>query len=329
MPSGARILATVLVDPLVERELGHLLPVVTAPDDGRATLLALVPEAVCLISRGNARIDGPLMDAAPKLRVVARNGHGYENVDVAAATLRGIPLVYAPLLDRAVAEATFAMILALTKNLFYWHQCLVTGQWDRRITERTTDLHEATLGIIGVGRIGRRVAQLGAAFGMRLVGHDPYLPPAVGRDLGLALVSIPELLATADVISLNAVATPETRAIINRANLRHVKRGAYLVNFARGALIENLDILHEALEDGRLAGVGLDVFPEEPPRDLRHPLFAHPHFLGAPHVLASTKLGEARCYRSMCQDILAVLEGRRPEWCVNPEVFESRALRKA
>lgn len=143
----------------------------------------------------------------------------------------------------------------------------------------------------------------------------------------MELLGLAELLAQADIVTLHAISTPETAGLINRTNLRRMKKGAYLVNFARGALIEDLDMLHQALEEGRLAGVGLDVFPEEPPTDLGHPLFAHPRFIGSPHVLASTAGAEARCVRSVCRDLKAVLAGQRPEWCVNPEVYDSPHLR--
>ena len=121
--------------------------------------------------------------------------------------------------------------------------------------------------------------------------------------------------------------SPETEGMIDCAKVRAMKPGAYIVNFGRGALIDGLDILYEALEDGHLAGVGLDVFPDEPPANTDHPLFRHPNFVGDPHVLASTAGAEARCSRSVVRDVSAVLRGQRPEWCINPEVFEAANLR--
>ncbi len=267
------------------------------------------------------------MDAASRILFISRSGAGFENVDIDAATARGIPVVHAPLLGDSVAEAAFALILSITKKLPYWHESLISGNWDRRILERTYELRDKTLGIIGLGRIGAEVARRGEAFKMRLVAHDPYLSEARARELNVSLLSLDDLLAESDIVTVHAVSTPETDGLINRANLANVKKGAYFVNFARGALVENLDILYEALVDGRLAGVGLDVFPDEPPTDLDHPLFLHPSFAGSPHVLASTVDSESRCYRSMCKDVLAVLRGDRPEWCVNAEVFDSPNLR--
>ncbi len=329
--SGAHlhILATVPIDSIAHEELGASFPIVTAENDDHDTLLRLSRDAIGIVSRGAAEIGGAIMDAGADLAIISRSGAGYENVDIDAATVRGIPIVNAPLLGDAVAEATFAMILALTKRLPYWHESLVTGHWDRRIVERTYELRDKTLGIIGLGRIGREVAARGDAFKMRLIAYDPFVAQDAAREANVELVSLDDLLAQSDVITLHAVSTPETDGLINRLNLARVKRGAYFVNFARGALIESLDMLHEALIDGRLAGVGLDVFPEEPPTDLDHPLFAHPNFGGSPHVLASTADSEARCYRSMCKDFLAVLNGEKPEWCVNTEVFDRPNLRRA
>ena len=321
------ILATVPVDKIAHARLGSVFPILTAENDDHETLLRLSEEAIGIISRGTAPIDAEIMDAGRRMLFITRTGAGFENIDIDAATERGIPVVHAPLLGDSVAEATFAMILSLTKKLRYWHESLLTGNWDRRIFERTYELRDKTLGIVGLGRIGAEVARRGHGFKMRVTAYDPYLPESRATELNVSLLPLDQLLAESDIITVHAVSTPETDALINRVNIKKVKKGAYFLNFARGALVENLDILHEALLDGRLAGVGLDVFPDEPPTDLDHPLFSHPNFAGSPHVLASTAESEARCYRSMCRDVLAVLRGERPEWCVNPEVFDSPNLR--
>ncbi len=175
-----RIMVTSPIDPIIYAELGKLHPVVTAANDQRPTLIDLMPDTICLITRGPAPIDGEIMDAGEDLLVISRTGAGYENVDIAAATQRGVPVVYAPLLSEAVAEAALAMILALTKQLFYWHDSLLKGHWDRRITERTDELYAKTLGIVGLGRIGREVARRARGFDMRIVACDPYLDPGAG-----------------------------------------------------------------------------------------------------------------------------------------------------
>ena len=322
-----KFLATVTVDPILHEGLGPLFPIVTAESDAREALLALMPNTVCVITRGAAPIDAEIMEASPDLRVITRTGAGYENVDIEAATARGLPVLHAPLLAEAVAEGTFTMMLALTKNLFHWHRALLEGRWDRRATERTDEIYDKTLGIVGMGRIGRAVARRALGFDMHILGYDPY----VGEDdldgLGVRLVTLDELLSGSDIVSLHALVTPDTEGMIDRARLRAMKPGGYIVNFGRGVLIDGLDILYEALEDGHLAGVGLDVFPDEPPTNIDHPLFHHPNFVGDPHVLASTAGAEARCSRSVVRDVSAVLHGERPEWCINPEVLEADNLR--
>ena len=143
----------------------------------------------------------------------------------------------------------------------------------------------------------------------------------------MSLVPLDELLSSSDIVTLHALVTPETEGMIDRSNIRAIKPGAYLINFGRGALIDGLDIVYEALDEGRLAGVGFDVFPDEPPPNLEHPLFHHPNFIGSPHCLASPAGAEARCSHSVVRDVSAVLRGERPEWCINPEVFEASNLR--
>lgn len=320
-PAQGKILVTSPIEPIAYELLKDLCPMVTAPRDDPETLLELMPGTVVLISRGLAPIDGPIMDAAPDMAVISRTGAGYENIDIEAATDRGIPVVYAPLLGPAVAEATFAMMLSLVKRLFYWHQSLIEGHWRRRVTGRTDELEGKVIGIVGLGRIGREVAKRASAFDMQVLTYDPYVSTQVAQEVFAKLVTLDVLMTSAHVITVHAVSTPETAALINRRNLALVRPGSYFLNFARGALIENLDILYEALEDGRLAGVGLDVFPEEPPQDLDHPLFQHPDFIGSPHVLASTEGAEKRCHRSMCRDVRAILERKPPQWCVNPDVL--------
>ena len=322
-----KFLATATVDPILHEGLGPLFPIVTAESDARETLLPLMPNTVCLISRGLGPIDAEIMEASSDLCVVTRTGAGYENVDIAAATALGLPVLHAPLLAESVAEGTFTMMLALTKRLFHWHQALLEGRWDRRATERTDELYEKTLGIVGLGRIGRAVARRALAFDMRVLGYDPYISQTDLDGIEVTRVALDELLSSSDIVSLHALVTHETEGMIDRARLRAMKPGAYIVNFGRGALIDGLDILYEALEDGHLAGVGLDVFPDEPPANTDHPLFRHPNFVGDPHVLASTAGAEARCSRSVVRDVSAVLRGQRPEWCINPEVFEAANLR--
>jgi D-3-phosphoglycerate dehydrogenase / 2-oxoglutarate reductase len=285
------------------------------------SLLAIIPHAVGLIVRGGGTATATLIREAKKLRVIGRSGSGYDSVDIVAATKRKIPVVFAPGLGaRAVAEAAVAFMFALSKNIPYWDRQVKCGNWTSRFESRPGDLDGATLGIVGLGNIGQHLVRMIVPFGVTVLVFDPYVESATAAELGVRLTSLETLIASSDFISLHAPQTPETIGMINRDLLRKVKPGAFLINLARGALIENLDILYETLQDGRLAGVGLDVFEPEPP-DESHPIFKLDNCLTSPHVLGTSHGAMQEVFRSMAEDMVAVLSGRRPRFVVNPEVF--------
>jgi D-3-phosphoglycerate dehydrogenase len=263
-----------------------------------------------------------MIRAAPRLKVIGRSGVGYETVDVPAATERRIPVIYTPGLGaRAVAEASVAYMLALVKNLAAWDSRVKQGNWQSRFTSRPGDLFGSTLGIVGFGSIGQFLSRLVSSFEMKVLAYDPYVSRERAAALGVTLTTLDELLRLSDFISIHAPLTPETAGLINRESLRQVKRGAYLINLARGGLIESMDVLLEALTDGRLAGVGLDVFEPEPP-DISHPIFSMHGCLTSPHVLGTTNGSMREIFISMSQDMAAVFDGRRPVHIVNPEVLD-------
>jgi phosphoglycerate dehydrogenase-like enzyme len=320
--SSPRIVCSGPMDPVVGETLAPFGEVAVARERTEEALIELADGAVALIMNADAPASARVIEAAPDLRVVARTGVGYDNVDVAAATARRIPVIYTPGASAgAVAEAAVALMLVLCKGIFHWDRELKRGNWESRSGPKPRDLEGATLGIVGFGRIGRTVAERVRPFGMTVLASDPYADADRAAELDVQLVNLEELLRRSDFISLHAVVTEETRGMINRERLRLVKPGAYLINLARGAVVDGLDVLHEALQDGRLAGVGLDVFEPEPP-DVSHPIFAHPGCVAAPHVLGSSARGMASIYASMLRDVVAVLEGRRPRFAVNPEVLD-------
>jgi D-3-phosphoglycerate dehydrogenase len=177
------------------------------------------------------------------------------------------------------------------------------------------------LGIIGLGRIGSHLARLAQPFGMTVLGYDPGVVPQEVLSMNVTLVGLAELLQRSDYVSIHVPLNDQTRGMINRERIASMKRGAILINTARGAVMENLDVLADALESGQLSGVGLDVFPTEPP-DHSHRIFKHSCCICAPHVVGTSKLAMERIYRSMANDMVAVIQGRTPTFCVNPEVFE-------
>jgi phosphoglycerate dehydrogenase-like enzyme len=301
------IVATGPVPPVAEELLGPIR--VASPGQ----LQALLPETEVLIARGGTIVTAATIAAAPRLRVIARSGIGFSEVDVEAATRRGIPVVLAPTAGAgAVAEGALALILALAKRLPELDRAVKDGRWAERDDADVRDLHGAELGILGYGRIGRRLEALAAAFDMRVRFFDPYV------DGGVTLAG---LFAESDVVSIHAPLTDETRGIVDAPLLEQARPGLLLVNVARGALVRSPDDLLAALESGRLGGVGLDVFEPEPP-DVSHPLFAHPRVLCTPHALWRTPGALEGIFREMSEGVLAALRGDRPAGVANPELYD-------
>ncbi len=278
--------------------------------------------AIGLIARGSSVVDRQLITAAPRLRVIGRSGIGVDLVDLASASERHIPVVVTPNAGtNAVAEGALALILHLVKRLGPLTELVREGRWAERESVDVGDLEGATLGIVGFGRIGRRLAELGQVLNMRVVAYDPYGDPATAAGLGVELVDLERLAETADVISLHAPLTTETTHLIDAAVLARVRTGTVLVNCGRGGLLD-LDAVHAALLDGRLAGVGLDVYEPEPPPPGGHPIFRHPAVVLTPHVLGLSRRARRRIFEEMSAGMAAVLAGGRAAHIANPEIYE-------
>lgn len=316
-----RILATTPIGSVATDILEKSAPVEISPSPDEETLLGRMEGTVGLVCRGEGKATSRLIAAADDLRVIGRTGAGYDSVDVAAATSRGIAVVIAPVHAFAVAEGTLTLLLALVKQLLVCDQIIRTGRWETKYAVVPGDLAEHTMGIVGLGRIGAHVAKLLKPFDMTVLAYDPFVKPSDVGDLVTEVVGLDELLSRSDYVSLHVPLDDSTRAMINRDRIAQMKKGAILLNMARGPVVESLDVLLEALDSGQLGGLGLDVFPTEPP-DANHPIFAHPRCIFTPHVVANTELALDRIYRSMANDMVTVLNGGRPTFCVNPEVFE-------
>ena len=292
---------------LVARVLGDGISFVAEPN---AADLAV---AVGAIARADAVVDAELFDRAPRLRVVARTGVGVDLVDLEAATARGVTVVVTPGSGtRAVAEGVLALALHLVKRLGPLTDLVRDGRWSERGQVAVGDLDGATIGIVGYGRIGRRVGELGAAFGMRVLAHDPFSPPPPGVDCP----NLGALAAASDVLTLHAPLTDQTRHLVDEAFLARVRSEAVLVNCGRGGLLD-LDATLAALRAGRLAGVGLDVFDPEPPP--HHPLFDHPDVVLTPHLMGLTRRATAATFADAARGISDVLAGRQPAAVANRE----------
>ena len=319
-------LPTVLiVEPIHHRGVALLSAagtVVVAPDPRRETVQPLLADAAVVVLRAT-RLTAEMIDAAARLRVIGRHGVGYDNVDVAAATARGIPVVYTPEANsESVAQHAFGLMLALSKTIVAGDRLLRRGEYAVRHGLRGVELAGRTLGVIGCGRIGARLAQLArAAFDMRIVGFDPYLDAARAAALGIELVSdLPALLRPADVVSIHTPLMAATVGLLGAEELAAMKPSAYLINTSRGGVVDEL-ALAAALRAGQLAGAGLDVLEQEPP-PANHPLLALENVILTPHAATQTEEALRRTSEHVSAGVLAVLRGERPQWCVNPEVLE-------
>src|SRR3989441_8367097 len=249
------------------------------------TLVGEVADADALIVRSATKVDADLFERASRLRVVGRAGVGVDNIDLEAATRRGVLVMSTPGGNAvSVAEHTFALLLALARQVPRLDAAIRAGRWEKS-SAAGTELRGKTLGLIGLGRIGSEVARRARAFEMRVLAFDPYMSEAPAREAEVALAPLERLLAESDFVSLHATQCPATQNMINSATLAQMKRGARLINAARGELMEEA-ALAGALKSGHLAGAAVDVFVEEPPKN--SPLVGLPNGIGTPHVAGST-----------------------------------------
>src|SRR4051795_4034940 len=249
-------------------------------------LAADVAEADAILVRSATKVDARLMHEAPKLRIIARAGTGVDNVDAAAASSRGILVVNAPGANSiSVAEHACALMLALARSVPAADRAMKDGRWEKK-RFLGTELRGKTLGVAGLGRIGQEVAQRARAFGMRVVAHDPYISTEIAASIGVELMTLDEVCATADYLTLHLPSTAETRHLFNDARFARCKPGIRLINTARGELIDE-GALRRAIENGSVGGAGLDVFETEPPADWS--LAQLPQIIATPHIAASTE----------------------------------------
>jgi D-3-phosphoglycerate dehydrogenase / 2-oxoglutarate reductase len=272
----------------------------------RAQLLPALAEAAAVIVRSATRIDAEALAHAPNLQVVARAGVGLDNVDVEAATKAGVMVVNAPTSNIvSAAEQAVALLLALARNLPQAASSLRAGEWKRsRFTG--VELEGKVAGLLGLGRIGVLVAQRLAAFGMEIIAYDPYIPATRATQLGVRLVTLDELLAESDFISVHLPRTAETIGIVGEREMSLLKPGARIVNAARGGIVDE-DALALALKDGRVAGAALDVYTTEPCTD--SPLFGFDNVVATPHLGASTYEAQEKAGTQVARSVKLALSG--------------------
>ena len=247
-----------------------------------ADLQRAIATADAIIIRSDSKIDAALIAAAKRLKLIGRAGVGVENVDLPAASARGIVVLNTPAANSiAVAELTMAMMLALTRKLVPADRSTKDGHWEKSAFAGH-ELWGKTLGLVGFGRIGREVALRADAFGMAVVAFDPYITAAAAQAANVKLMKLPQLLRTSDVVSLHLPLNDKTRGLLGSPQIKSMKKGAFLINASRGGIVDER-ALHEALASGRLGGCGLDVFESEPPSDL--------WFTGMDNVVVTPHLG--------------------------------------
>ncbi len=266
----------------------------------RPALLAALSDAHAVLVRSATKIDAEAIAAAPVLKVVARAGVGLDNVDIKAATTAGVMVVNAPTSNIiSAAELTVGHILSLARHIPAAHASLAAGAW-KRSSYTGVELYEKTVGIIGLGRIGALITQRLQAFGVTVIAYDPYVTTARAQQLGVELVSLEDLLRRADFTTIHMPRTPETLGMISDAQFALMKPTAFVVNVARGGLIDE-DALHRALTSNTIAGAGLDVFVAEPPKD--SPLLALPNVVVTPHLGASTDEAQEKAGVSVAKSV--------------------------
>ncbi len=269
-------------------------------------LIARIGEADALIS-GTEPVTARVLAAAPHLKVIAKHGVGYENIDLEAARARGIPVALAGgAIADSVADMAMALLLALARSIPQGDRAVRAGGWPRMVG---MELRDKTLGIVGLGQIGKAVCRRAKGFGMAVVAHDLYPDERFAASWGVRFLPLEELLATSDVVTLHAPAGAGTRHLINSETLARMKPGAYLINTARGDLVDEA-ALAEALRSGRLAGAAADVFAQEPPGD--SPLLALENFIAMPHSAGQTADGLRRMGEITAENALRVLQGGEP-----------------
>lgn len=286
----------------------------------RDEVMAAIPNADAMIIRSATKVDRAMLEAASRLRLVGRAGVGVDNVDLVAATDRGVVVMNAPDGNTiATAELAIGLMLALARHIPQANATMHAGQWEKKAF-MGVELRNKTLGLIGFGRVGRAVARRAQAFDMTVIAYDPYIPADSAKALGVEMVALDDLYARADFISLHAVSSPENKGMINAQSIAKMKRGVRIVNDSRGTLIDEA-ALAQAIKDGQVAGAALDVFNNEP-LEAGNPLVGLPGVILMPHLGASTLEAQDEVAVQIAQQVLDALFRGQYRNVVNPDVLK-------
>lgn len=308
-----------ICDPISEKGLKLLydtpgLEITTKYKSTEEELIEIVPEYQAILVRSQTKITASIIENAKQLKVIGRAGVGVDNIDVDAATLKGVVVVNAPEGNTiAAAEHTMAMMLAVARSIPQANYKLRNGEWDRK-TFMGVELRNKTLGIIGLGKIGSQVAKRAKAFDMKVVGYDPYISKAKAKLLDIEMLDLINLFIVSDFITIHLPKTEETKNMLNKEAFSLMKDGVRIVNCARGGIIDE-EALKEAIEIGKVAGAALDVFAKEPNVD--SPLIQMPEVVATPHLGASTEEAQVTVAQEVAEEVLRVLKGEPVKTAVN------------
>jgi D-3-phosphoglycerate dehydrogenase len=315
-----------LTEPLIEEVdkegleiLANLGNVEVAPDTREQTLQQVIREADILVTR-LAKVSANVIESASKLKIIGRTGVGVDNIDVEAATRRCIYVLNVPALNAdSVAEHTFGLILSLSRCILRFDSEVRRGNWrsKNQLTSINNELHGKTLGIVGLGAIGQKVAKLGNAFGMKNLAYDPYVSTHIFEKVHAESVEMNRLLSESDIITIHTASTKETYHMISSDAFQLMKKTALLINCSRGGVVDE-KALRKALEERRIAGAGLDVLESEPPPS-ESPLFKLDNVIITPHVAGLTKEARSKTLVVLAQDIARAATGQTPVNLVNKE----------
>ena len=288
---------------LKDRNIGGVIK----PKLSKEELYEELKDAHGLVVRSATQVDEALLHAAPNLKVIGRAGVGVDNIDITAATKRGVLVMNTPDGNTiSTAEHACGLIFSLVRNIPNAVESLKAGRWDRK-KYLGTEVHGKTLGIVGLGKIGSAVATRMLAFGMKVIGFDPYMTKERASELGITLVDMDELLSGSDIITVHTPLTEKTKGLISKANAHKLRKGVRLVNCARGGIFEEADML-DLLNDGTIAELALDVYSKEPPEEHLRELLEHPHVVCTPHLGASTEEAQEKVAVQIAHQIADALE---------------------
>lgn len=291
------------------------------PGIGKDELLKIIGNYNALIVRSETQVTSHLISFMDKMEVIGRAGTGVDNIDVDAATRKGVLVMNTPGGNTiSTAEHTMALMLSMCRNIAQANQSMRGGKWDRK-SFKGTELHSKTLGVIGLGKIGREVALRSKSFGMKVIGYDPVLSEGIAAKLGIELTSLDNLLSRSDIITVHVPLTGETKYLFSAESLKKCKDGVKIINCARGGIVNECDLLN-AIDEGKVSGAAFDVYETEPP-DLMNRLIQHPKILCTPHLGASTEEAQEKVAVQIAEQMAEFFHEKSANGIINASLIEA------